>query len=100
MQQEIDRLLTNNEERVMALLESKLERVINGLLVMFDDKKTPAEVRRKIGYNLLSFGKLNDVNTGGRTIINQQQAIVSPYENMTEEDIDRALAELDELENG
>ena len=66
---------------------------------MFNDKKTPAEVRRKIGYNLLSFGRLNDVNTG-RTIINQQQALVSPYEKMSDEDIKRELAELEELENG
>ncbi len=101
VKEEINRLLESQEERLMELLESKLERVINGLLEMFLDKKTPAEVRRKIGYNLLSFAKLNDVNTGGRTIINQQQATtVNPYENMSDEDLDRALAEMDELENG
>jgi len=99
VQKEIERLLTNNEERVMALLESKQELVIEGLFDMFNDQNTPAEVRRKLGYNLLSFGKLRDVNTG-RTIVNQQQAVLSPYEKMSDEELEAAIKEIDELANG
>lgn len=99
VKQEIERLLKDNEARVMSLLESRQEEIVRGLLKMFENEKLNPEVRRKIGYNLLSFGRLKDVNTG-RTVITQQQAIVSPYENMSDEDIEKGLAELDELENG
>ena len=99
VQKEIERLLSNNEERIMALIESKQEQVIEGLLEIFNDEKTPAEVRRKVGYNLLSFGKLRDVNTG-RTIVNQQQAVLRPYEHMSDGELDAAIKEIDELANG
>ncbi len=84
----------------MLMLESQRDEIIKGLLKISKDEKVNPETRRKIGYNLLSFGKINDVNTGGRTIVNQQQAIVSPYENMSEEDIERELAEIEELDRG
>ena len=99
VKEEINRLLENQEERMIALLESRQEQVIKGMLEMFNDKKINAETRRKIGYNLLSFGRLKDVNKG-RTIINQQQAIVSQYASMTDEQLAEAIKEMDELENG
>ena len=100
VKEEINRLLESNEARLMSMLESQQDEIIKGLLKIFKDEKVNPETRRKIGYNLLSFGKINDVNTGGRTIVNQQQAIVSPYENMSEEDIERELAEIEELDRG
>ncbi len=98
VKEEINRLLENNEARLMSLLESKQDRIIESLLKMLDDKKTPAEVRRKIGYNLLSFGRVQDVNSGGTLI--QQSTVVTKYEDLSEEEIDKQLKELDELDSG
>lgn len=99
VKEEINRLMENNEARVIALLESRQEELVNGLLKMFKDKEVPADCRRKIAYNLLSFGRLKDVNTG-RTVISQQTAVLNKYENMTDEELKKAMEEMDELENG
>ena len=96
---EISRLQENNEARLMSLLELQQDEIIKGLVKIFKDEKVNPETRRKIAYNLLSFGKMRDVNVHGMTVV-QQQAIVSPYENMSEEDIERELAALDELDRG
>lgn len=98
-QNEISRLLQDTEARVMALLESRQEEIVKGLLKMFKNEKLNPEVRRKIAYNLLSFGKLRDANVRGM-IVSQQTAVVSQYASMTDEQLDEAIKELDELENG
>ena len=97
VKEEINRLMENNEARVIALLESRQEELVNGLLKMFKDKKVPADCRRKIAYNLLSFSRLRDVNTG-RVQVVQQTAVLNKYEKMSDAELKAAMEEMDELE--
>ena len=100
VKQEIERLLKDNEARVMSLLESRQEEIVRGLLKMFKNEKLNPETRRRIAYDLLSFGRLKDINKGAKTIVSQQTAVVSQYASMTDEQLDEAMKEMDELENG
>ena len=97
VKREIEKLLLDTESRTIALLENRQEELIKGLLKMFKDEEVPAETRRKIAYNLLSFGKLRDANVRGMIAITQQQATVNRYENMTTEEMEKEIKELDEL---
>ena len=96
---EISRLLESNEARIMSLLESRQEELVRGLLKMFKNEKLNPETRRRIAYDLLSFGRLKDINKGVKTIV-AQQTVVSPYASMSDEQLDEAIKEIEELENG
>ena len=99
VKKEIERLQENNEARLMSLLESQQDEIISGLVKMFKDEKVNPETRRKIAYNLLSFGRVKDINTSG-TLIQQTTAVVNKYENLSEEELDEQIRELDELDRG
>ena len=73
------------------MLESREEEIIKGLLRMFKNERLNPETRRKTAYNLLSFRKLRDVNVRGM-VITQQQAVVSQYASMSDEQSDEAIA--------
>ena len=98
---EIKRLLKSNETRVMAYLESKQQKVLDGMYEMFNNKKINPEVRRKIGCELLGFSQLKDINKGVRTIVAQQQNVISTgqvdFSNYTDEQLRNELKELEEL---
>ena len=99
MKKEINRLLEDAEARIMSLLESRQEELVRGLLKMFKNEKLNPETRRRIAYDLLSFGRLKDINKGVKTIV-AQQTVVSPYASMSDEQLDEAIKEIEELENG
>ena len=69
------------------------------MLKIFNDPKTPPEVRRKIAYNILSFGRIKDINTGRTIIAQQQTAIVGQvnFDNYTDEELKAELKMLKEL---
>ncbi len=95
---EINRLVKSNETRIMAYLESKQQKVLDGMYDMFNNKKINPEVRRKIGCDLLGFSQLKDINKGVRTVIAQQQTnVISPYENMSDAELKAEIKMLDEL---
>ncbi len=96
VKKEIERLQESNEARFLSMLETKQNRIVENLLKLMEDRKTPAEVKRKIAYNLLSFGRIKDINTTGSLI--QQAMVVSNYEGLTEEEIDRQIKEIEELD--
>jgi len=99
VKEEINRLLEDAEARIMSLLESRQEELVRGLLKMFQNEELNPETRRRIAYDLLSFGRLKDINKGVKTIV-AQQTVVNQYENMSDEELDEALKEIEELENG
>ena len=99
VKKEINRLLEDAEARIMSLLESRQEELVRGLLKMFNNEELNPETRRRIAYDLLSFGRLKDINKGAKTIV-AQQTVVSPYASMTDEQLAEAMKEMDELENG
>ena len=94
---EIKRLLKDNQTRIMAYLESKQQKVLDGMYDMFNNKKINPEIRRKIGCDLLGFSQLKDINKG-RTIIAQQQTnVINEYENMSDIELKTELEELKQL---
>ena len=99
VQELVDKLFDSQTERIAELLGNRAEHVVKGMLKIFDSPKTPAEVKRKCGYNLLSFVGVRDCNTG-RTVISQQVAVQNQYEKMTDAELKEAMEELDRFEEG
>ena len=128
VKREIERLMEDVEQKVTELLKQNQELAVKTLVNMITDPKTNEETKRKICSDLLGFAGRRDANRRGGIIVNQSQAVVSQqfenmsneeleriinkaretkYDRMSEEEIeeekkriDKALAELDELENG
>ncbi len=96
VKKEIQRLLESQEEQVLSLLKSKHSHLVDSMMKLIDSPKTNAETKRKIAYDLFSFGQVKNVNKGGSVIL--QRTEVNTGEKLSEEEIDAQLRELDELD--
>ena len=89
----IEQYQTNQEERVLQLLEQEQEMAIEELTNIIKAKKTPADIRRKAIVDLLGFAGRKNANTS-KVNIKQISATQENNYNMTDSELVNELKEL------